>query len=54
MFLVDELPIRLAHRVVELENLPHGLSQMPSVIKVRILALSAICYRIHILILKYW
>jgi len=35
MFLADELPIRLAHRVVELENLPHGLSKMPSVIKVK-------------------
>jgi pyruvate dehydrogenase kinase 2/3/4 len=35
MFLADELPIRLAHRVVELENLPHGLSDMPSVIKVK-------------------
>lgn len=35
MFLSDELPVRLARRVVELENLPHGLSAMPSVIKVR-------------------
>lgn len=26
-----ELPVRLAHRVVELENLPHNLSQMPSI-----------------------
>lgn len=34
-FLADELPIRLAHRVVELENLPHTLSDMPSVIKVK-------------------
>lgn len=34
-FLVEELPIRLAHRVVELENLPHGLSNMPSVMKVK-------------------
>ncbi|KAK9722353.1 [Pyruvate dehydrogenase (acetyl-transferring)] kinase isozyme 2 [Basidiobolus ranarum] len=34
-FLMEELPIRLAHRVVELENLPHGLSLMPSVIKVK-------------------
>ncbi|KAK9717452.1 [Pyruvate dehydrogenase (acetyl-transferring)] kinase isozyme 2 [Basidiobolus ranarum] len=32
---MEELPIRLAHRVVELENLPHGLSLMPSVIKVK-------------------
>ena len=29
------MPIRLAHRVVELENLPHGLSDMQSVIKVK-------------------
>ena len=35
MFLGDELPIRLARRVEELENLPHGLSDMPSVIKVK-------------------
>jgi pyruvate dehydrogenase kinase 2/3/4 len=35
LFLLDELPIRLAHRVVELENLPHGLSDMASVIKVK-------------------
>ncbi|KAJ3259799.1 hypothetical protein HK103_001690 [Boothiomyces macroporosus] len=30
-FLKHELPIRLAHRVVELENLPHDFSKMPSV-----------------------
>ena len=35
MFLSDELPIRLAHRVVELDNLPHGLSDMPSVVRVK-------------------
>ena len=34
-FVRDELPIRLAHRVVELENLPHDLSNMPSVNKVK-------------------
>ncbi|KAJ3088654.1 hypothetical protein HK102_008255 [Quaeritorhiza haematococci] len=34
-FLRDELPIRLAHRVVELENLPHDLSAMPSVVRVK-------------------
>ncbi|KAJ3362820.1 hypothetical protein HDU91_003237 [Kappamyces sp. JEL0680] len=34
-FLLRELPIRLAHRVVELENLPHDLSKMPSVQLVR-------------------
>ena len=31
----DELPIRLAHRVVELENLPYGLSEMSSVKRVK-------------------
>lgn len=34
-FLHHELPIRLAHRAIELEELPHGLSQMPSVRTVR-------------------
>ncbi|KAI8807936.1 mitochondrial branched-chain alpha-ketoacid dehydrogenase kinase-domain-containing protein [Cladochytrium replicatum] len=34
-FMHQELPIRLAHRVVELENLPHGLSEMPSVDRVK-------------------
>lgn len=34
-FLKHELPVRLAHRVVELDSLPHGLSQMPSVITVK-------------------
>ena len=33
-FLAEELPIRLAHRVQELENLPDGLNEMPSVKKV--------------------
>lgn len=33
-FLSEELPIRLAHRVQELETLPDGLSEMPSVKKV--------------------
>jgi hypothetical protein len=31
----EELPIRLAHRVKELDNLPHNLSQMPSIEKVK-------------------
>lgn len=35
LFLRDELPIRLAHRVVELDDLPYELSQMPSIRKVR-------------------
>ncbi|KAH7285761.1 hypothetical protein KP509_33G044600 [Ceratopteris richardii] len=34
-FLHKELPVRLAHRVVELENLPHGLSEKAPVFKVR-------------------
>ena len=34
-FLQEELPIRLAHRVKELDELPENLSQMPSIIKVK-------------------
>ncbi|KAI0479240.1 mitochondrial branched-chain alpha-ketoacid dehydrogenase kinase-domain-containing protein [Xylariaceae sp. FL0804] len=34
-FLAEELPIRLAHRVQELTNLPDGLNEMPSVNKVK-------------------
>lgn len=34
-FLHQELPIRLAHRVAELENLPYGLSGMKPILKVR-------------------
>ncbi len=34
-FLHQELPVRLAHRVRELESLPFGLSEMPSVRLVR-------------------
>ncbi|ORY28155.1 mitochondrial branched-chain alpha-ketoacid dehydrogenase kinase-domain-containing protein [Naematelia encephala] len=34
-FLSEELPIRLSHRVVELESLPDGLSEMPSINKVK-------------------
>ncbi|KAL6695596.1 mitochondrial branched-chain alpha-ketoacid dehydrogenase kinase domain-containing protein [Trichoderma pleuroticola] len=34
-FLAEELPIRLAHRVEELELLPDGLNDMPSVKKVK-------------------
>lgn len=30
-FLREELPVRLAHRVSELDNLPHQLSDMPSI-----------------------
>ena len=36
-FLHQELPVRLAHRVAELENLPYGLSAKPHVLKVRAL-----------------
>lgn len=34
-FLADELPIRIAHRVKELDNLPHNLSEMPSIVRVK-------------------
>lgn len=34
-FLHKELPVRLAHRVAELENLPYGLSTKSGVMKVR-------------------
>jgi len=34
-FLSEELPIRLAHRVQELNDLPDGLNEMPSICRVR-------------------
>ncbi|MCJ1443669.1 MAG: hypothetical protein MMC23_004169 [Stictis urceolatum] len=34
-FLSEELPIRLAHRVQELQHLPDGLSEMPSIQRVQ-------------------
>jgi pyruvate dehydrogenase kinase 2/3/4 len=34
-FLHKELPVRLAHRVAELENLPYGLSSKSQILKVR-------------------
>ncbi|ESK96448.1 pyruvate dehydrogenase kinase [Moniliophthora roreri MCA 2997] len=34
-FLHEELPVRLAHRVKELDELPHQLSKMPSIVKVK-------------------
>ncbi|PFH49429.1 hypothetical protein AMATHDRAFT_76216 [Amanita thiersii Skay4041] len=34
-FLSEELPVRLAHRVKELDELPHNLSHMPSIKKVK-------------------
>jgi len=33
-FLHKELPVRLAHRVAELENLPYGLSSKSQILKV--------------------
>ena len=33
-FLKRELPIRFAHRIVELDTLPHGLAAMPSIRRV--------------------
>lgn len=33
--LAAELPIRLAHRVKELDELPHNLNKMPSIEKVK-------------------
>lgn len=33
--IIEELPIRLAHRVKELEELPRGLNKMPSILKVK-------------------
>jgi len=32
---IEELPVRLAHRVKELDELPHGLNEMPSIQKVK-------------------
>lgn len=32
---IEELPVRLAHRVKELDELPHNLSAMPSINKVK-------------------
>lgn len=34
-FLRSELPVRLAHRVSELDNLPRSASEMPSIIRVK-------------------
>ncbi|KAF8628080.1 hypothetical protein AX15_004100 [Amanita polypyramis BW_CC] len=34
-FLAEELPVRLAHRAKELDELPHNLSEMPSIKKVK-------------------
>ena len=37
-FLHRELPVRLSQRAVELMNLPHGLSDVPGIQQVRLLA----------------
>ncbi|KAL8141446.1 hypothetical protein V2J09_014478 [Rumex salicifolius] len=34
-FLHNELPVRIARRAIELENLPYGLSNKPAILKVR-------------------
>ncbi|GMM35473.1 hypothetical protein DASC09_027980 [Saccharomycopsis crataegensis] len=34
-FVVEELPIRLAHRIKELDHLPNGLSLNPSIVEVK-------------------
>ena len=43
-FLHKELPVRLAHRVAELENLPYGLSTKPHVVKVGCVFVAALFY----------
>jgi pyruvate dehydrogenase kinase 2/3/4 len=35
LFLSEELPIRLAHRVQDLGSLPEGLNEMPSIERVQ-------------------
>jgi pyruvate dehydrogenase kinase 2/3/4 len=35
-FLHKELPVRLAHRVAELENLPYGLSAKKPILQARL------------------
>lgn len=42
-FLHNELPVRLAHRVAELENLPFGLSASKYVLKVSLHRLLDTC-----------
>lgn len=42
-FLHAELPLRLAHRVRELTELPHGLAHMPSVVSVREMYENSFC-----------
>jgi pyruvate dehydrogenase kinase 2/3/4 len=33
--MAEELPVRLAHRVKDLSDLPSGLGEMPSIIRVK-------------------
>lgn len=35
MCTIEELPIRIAHRVKELDELPPNLGEMPSIVKVK-------------------
>lgn len=44
-FLHKELPVRLAHRVAELENLPFGLSAKTPVLKASFPILTQLCAR---------
>jgi hypothetical protein len=44
-FLHKELPVRLAHRVAELENLPFGLSAKTPVLKASFLVPTQLCAR---------
>ena len=46
-FLHNELPVRLAHRVAELENLPYGLSAKPQVLRVCMIMCQPLCLRLH-------
>lgn len=33
--MAEELPVRLAHRVKDLSDLPSGLGEMPSIVRVK-------------------
>ena len=43
LFLVDELSIRLAQRIVQLETLPYDLPKIPSIIKVKEMYFESFC-----------
>lgn len=45
-FLHNELPVRLAHRVAELENLPYGLSAKSPVLKASLCSIKSTCNKI--------